>query len=258
MHVFHIYRHGALLHSTRRLPALLLCLTLTALSAGCRDRSADSSSGEVALSRKSASFRGAIAADTTLAAAERALASGHAWQATRLLAPVLRDPARRTPAAVLLGARAAAGWDGWGEVYRLLRGQPWLGTEFGGAGYELLARSALERGSDTVAAAAYADSALRRASAARDKATRTVLLARALDRLNQRDSARANYERASQQLRDIADWLLLRAAGVTDDSASRARLFAGLRRPGIQLRGEKEPASVRQKTRPEVRPVRAW
>src|SRR5437773_1366781 len=145
---------------------LLLCLTSAAATA-CRDSSAENASGDVALPAKGSASARAAAADTTLAAAERALQAGHAWQATRLLAPLLRDQARRTPAAVLLAARAAAGWEGWSEVDRLLRGQPWLATEFAGAGYELLARSALERGIDTIAAAAYADSAVRRASDAR-------------------------------------------------------------------------------------------
>ena len=203
-----------------------LCF-LVAIIVACREGSAENSSGDIALSEKS--YARAIAADTILSAAERALDAGHAWRATRLLTPVLRDPARRTPAAVLLAARAAAGWDGWSEVDRLLKGQPWLATQFAGAGYELLTRSALERGVDTIAAASYADSALRRASDARMRATRLVLLARSLDRLNQRDSAHVAYERASQQLRDIGDWLTLRAAGVTDDSAARARLFATLR-----------------------------
>ena len=235
------------MHLLRRLSAVLLCLTPAALFAACRDGSAESSPGDVALAGPSESLTRAIAADSTLVAAERALASGHAWQATRLLAPVLRDPARRTPAALLLAGRAAAGWEGWAEVDRLLRGQPWLGKEFAGAGYELLARSALERGADTVAAAAYADSALRLATAARDRATRTVLLARALDRLNQRDSARANYERASQQLREISDWLLLRAAGVADDSASRARMFASVHRPAARERIEWTEALARER-----------
>ncbi|HKW09173.1 MAG TPA: transglycosylase SLT domain-containing protein, partial [Gemmatimonadaceae bacterium] len=43
-------------------------------------------------------------------------------------------------------------------------------------------------------------------------------------------------ERASQQLHDISDWLALRAAGVTDDSAARARLFAMVRRPTARER----------------------
>ena len=147
----------------------------------------------------------------------------------------------------MLAARAAAGWDGWSEVDRLLRGQPWVASDFAGAGYELLARSALEQGKDTVAAAAYADSALRRASDARARATRLVLLARALDRLNQRDSARATYERASQQIRDIKDWLTLRAAGVTDDSAARTRLLATVRNGPARERVEWTEALARER-----------
>lgn len=241
----------------RFLTTVVICLTLDLLVASCRNGSAENSTGDVALPGGRAAVGSAavgrvavgsgVPSDTTLAAAERALQNGHAWQATRLLAPLLRDPARRTPAALLLAARAAAGWEGWSEVDRLLRGQPWLGTEFAGAGYELLARSALERSADTVAAAAFADSAIRRASDARDRAVRTVLLARALDRLNQRDSARATYERAGQQLREISDWLMLRAAGVTDDSSARARLFALVRRPVARERVEWTDALARER-----------
>jgi soluble lytic murein transglycosylase len=223
-----------------------LCLTLA--STACRDGSAENANGDVALVRKNPAAAPTVASDTTLTAAERALQAGHAWQATKLLAPVLRDPGRRTPAAVLLAARAAAGWDGWSEVDHLLRGQPWLATEFAGAGYELLARSALERGTDTVAAASYADSAVRRAADVRARATRLVLLARALDRLNQRDSARATYERATPPLHEIGDWLTLRAAGVTDDSASRARLFATVRSAPARERIEWTDALARERS----------
>ncbi|HEY2378370.1 MAG TPA: transglycosylase SLT domain-containing protein [Gemmatimonadaceae bacterium] len=206
--------------------SVCLCLLLTVIVA-CRQGSAEDARGDVALNDRS--YVRAIAADTALTAAQHALDAGHAWRATRLLAPVLRDPARRTPAALMLAARAAAGWEGWTEVDRLLKGQPWLGTQFAGAGYDLLARSALERGTDTVSAAVYADSAVRRATDTHARATRLVLLARALDRLNQRDSARATYERASLELRDIKDWLTLRAAGVTNDSVTRTRSFAAIR-----------------------------
>ena len=226
----------------------LVCCVIGVTLCGCRGGSAENANGDVALARDSASLQHPIAADTVLAAAERALNAGHPWQATRLLAPVLRDQSRRTPAVVLLAARAAAGWDGWPEVDRLLRGQPWLATESAGAGYELLARSALERGTDTLAAASYADSAVRRAGDPRARATRLVLLARALDRLNQRDSARASYERAGQQLRDISDWLTLRAAGVTDDSATRARLFSSVRGATPRERIEWTDALARERS----------
>ena len=200
------------------------------------DGARENSDGDIALGNGGRDFSKAVARDTTLAAAEKALNEGHAWRATQLLAPVLKDSARRTPAAVLLAARAAAGWEGWSEVDRLLRGQPWLATQFDGAGYELLAHGALERGVDTVGAATYADSAVRHASDARSRATRQLLLARALDRLEQRDSARANYERAASQLREVRDWLVLRAAGVTDDSSARARLLAQVRDPAARDR----------------------
>ena len=203
--------------------------------------------GEVALAGGGRDLSAAVARDTTLAAAERALNEGHAWRATRLLAPLLQDQARRTPAAVLLAARAAAGWEGWPEVERLLRGEPWLGTQFSGAAFDLLARAALERGVDTVAAAAYADSAVRRAPDARSRATREVLLARALDRLNQRDSARKVYQRAAEQLNDIHDWLALRAAGVTDDSIARARLFAQIHEPAARERIDWTDALARER-----------
>ena len=232
---------------TRLWYSVVFCLTVTSVTTACRGSSAADSNGDIVLAGAESSLARAIAADTTLAAAQRALQAGHPWRATRLLTPVLRDPARRTPPAELLAARAAAGWEGWSEVDRLLRGQPWLATQYAGAGYELLARSALEHGADTVAAAAFADSALRLTRDAHDRATRTVLLARALDRLNQRDSARASYQRASQSLREISDWLALRAAGVTDDSAARAHLFASVRRPVARERIEWTEALARER-----------
>src|SRR5262249_18348536 len=136
---------------------------------------------------------------------------------------------------------------GWSEVDRLLRRERWLGTEFNGAGYELLARSALERGQDT-AAVTFADSAVRRARDARTRAERFVFLARALDRVNQRDSARAAYERGAAQLADARDWLLLRAAGVTDDSAARARQFAQVRTSTARARIPWTDAQARERS----------
>lgn len=57
-----------------------------------------------------------IARSTTLTRAQAEIDSGHPWRATRLVAPVLRDSRQRTPAALLVAARAAAGWGGWQEV----------------------------------------------------------------------------------------------------------------------------------------------
>src|ERR671915_728001 len=102
--------------------------------------------------------------DPDVRAAAGALRQGEAWRATRLVMPALRNAGRRTPEAVLVAARAAAGWQGWGEVQRLLQGASWLDAEFAGEGRELLARAAMARG-DLVAASEHAGAAVR---AARD------------------------------------------------------------------------------------------
>ena len=53
-----------------------------------------------------------------------------------------------------------------------------------------------------------------------------VLRARELDRADSLEAARAAYEQAAEKLPQISDWLYLRAAGVTADSAARILLEA--------------------------------
>src|SRR5262245_27347688 len=73
--------------------------------------------------------------DSTIRAATRALENGRPWEATRLLAPVLRDSSRRSSAALLRAAEAASAWEGWKEVVALLESEPWLAKEYGGHGF---------------------------------------------------------------------------------------------------------------------------
>ena len=63
-----------------------------------------------------------------------------------------------------------------------------------------------------------------------------MLLATALDRLHARDSAASTYARAALRLPAIAGWLRIRAAGVTDDSARRAALYARIDDPLVRER----------------------
>src|SRR5688500_15810753 len=160
-------------------------------------------------------------ADTAVIAAQTALAQGRPWRATRLLAPVLADSTRRTPEAVLLAATAASEWEGWDEARAILEGAPWLDTLAAGLGRELLARAALERRADDEAAV-QSRAAVAAARAPQDRAVRLVLLARALDRLDQRDSAEAAYARAATLMPAVGDWLRLRAAGVEPERSARA------------------------------------
>jgi soluble lytic murein transglycosylase len=162
-------------------------------------------------------------ADSLVADAVTALERGRPWQASRLIAVVLSDSTRRTPDAVMLAATAASRWGGWPEVTRLLDGQRWVDSAYDGRGRLLLARAALEQGSDS-AALRHALAAPSPNTAAAD-GERLVLLATALDRLHARDSAAATYRRAAERLPSIAGWLRIRAAAITDDSAARAGLY---------------------------------
>jgi peptidoglycan lytic transglycosylase len=193
------------------------------LTGGCSPRQQDAD-GDLPATEQPELAR-AVAQSDVLSRAQAAIDSGHPWRATQLVSPVLRDSARRTPAALLVAARAAAGWGGWSEVDRLIGGAPWIDTTFGGAARELLARSALERNADTIALV-HATAAVRDATDRGARATRLVLLARALERNSQFDSAAATYERAAPLWPSIADWLILRAAGNERDSASRAQRYA--------------------------------
>ncbi len=159
--------------------------------------------------------------------AQTAIHDGHPWRATQILAPLLRDPEKRTPAALVLAARAAAGWDGWSEVDKLLLREGWVDAQYDGEGRELLTRSALEQGNDTLALS-QATRAVRDVHRGESRPVRLVLLARALERNNMFDSAAAVYARAAEQLRPVRDWLRLRAAGTQSDSMARARSLGGV------------------------------
>ncbi|HKU63397.1 MAG TPA: lytic transglycosylase domain-containing protein [Gemmatimonadales bacterium] len=162
--------------------------------------------------------------DSVLDSVRDALLRGRPWQASLLVAPVLSDTQQRSPVVVYLAATAASRWGGWGEVGRLLEGESWVDSLFGGRARVMLARAALERGADS-AALAHALTA-RRGADAESEGERLLLLAAALERLDARDSAAATWEQAAERLPLVADWLLVRAAAVNDDSTARARLYA--------------------------------
>ena len=167
----------------------------------------------------------AIGQTGDLAKAEAAIEAGHPWRATQIVAPVLRDPNRKTPAALLVAARAAAGWGGWAEVDKLLAAAPWVDTAFDAEGRELLVRAALERDLDTIAMR-HASALVKDAGPPETRAVRTVLFARALERNNFFDGAATAYASAADQLHSVRDWLLLRAAGTESDSAKRGAGYA--------------------------------
>src|ERR1043166_2351054 len=181
----------------------LLFLVLLLAGACSRDHQA-SAAGDLSLGTNR-DLENAIAQNDALKAAQAAIDSGHPWRATQMLAPELKNPAKRTPATLIVAARAAAGWDGWPEVDKLLAKESWVDAQFDGEGRELLARSALERGVDTLALSNSA-AALRDAKAPDARAVRSVLLARALERNNYFDSAAVLYAAGAASLRSVHDW----------------------------------------------------
>lgn len=183
--------------------------------------------------------------DSIVAAAERSLAQGRPWAATRLVAPLLTSPASRTPAVILLAARAAASWEGWSTVRRLLDGQAWLDQQMGGEGRALLARALVEL--SDADAPEQAKLALRTADST-TLGSRLVVLARALDRANQLDSAATVYLHSAEVLPPVAAWLRLRAAGVTADSAARSALYSGISTPPAAARTLWTEALARDRT----------
>ncbi|MDQ6718190.1 MAG: transglycosylase SLT domain-containing protein [Gemmatimonadota bacterium] len=75
-----------------------------------------------------------------------------------------------------------------------------------------------------------------------------VLRARAFDRADNRDSARVLYEEAAKQMPQIADWLYLRAAGVTPDSSARAGYFSRLKSQVARDRIRATDAQARERS----------
>jgi soluble lytic murein transglycosylase len=202
-----------------------LMLALLGGLMACGDGGPDgSANGDVELSGGIGALRQSVAKDPVLAEAQAHIDAGHPWYATRALAPVLRDARRRSPAAVLLAAQAAAGWEGWSYVDSLLGTQPWIDSSFDGHARELLARAALEQGDDAEALQ-HAHIALHAAKSARDRGIRQVLLARALDRGNLPDSSAAMYRAAAEALPIAREWLLLRSAGSEKDASVRERYY---------------------------------
>ena len=218
------------------------------LAVACSSSHQASAGGDVpdALAAGDSGVGSPVPQSDALKAAETAIAAGHSWRATQIVAPLLRDPQKRTPAALLVAARAAAGWEGWIEVDKLLSTESWIDTQFGGEARELLARSALERGVDT-AALTHANAAFRDAKSADVRAARSVFVARAFERNNMFDSAVAAYSRASEGLPSVRSWLFLRVAGSESDSAKRAKAFAGVSLAAAKPRIPWTDAQVRER-----------
>ncbi|HJQ11710.1 MAG TPA: transglycosylase SLT domain-containing protein [Gemmatimonadaceae bacterium] len=85
-----------------------------------------------------------------------------------------------------------------------------------------------------------------------------VLRARELDRADSLDQARAAYAEAASKLPHLADWLYLRAAGVTGDSAQRAAYFAKIHSDVARSRVPMTDAIARERSHDLAGAIRAY
>lgn len=85
-----------------------------------------------------------------------------------------------------------------------------------------------------------------------------VLRARELDRADSLAAARVAYDQAAQKIPRLSDWLYLRAAGVTADSADRAGYYAKLRTDVARDRIPWTDAIARERTRDFAGAIHAY
>lgn len=132
------------------------------------------------------------------------LSAGRPWAAWTTLRPHVMGEDDVAAPAVLLAARAAAGWGGWDHVRTLLRGQSWLDRE-GGEGWFLLGRADEEANRWESAANAYRSYLASARGEARGMAH--VRLGRVLVRSGEPAQAAAAFAAAVEDLPEIEDWL---------------------------------------------------
>ena len=137
--------------------------------------------------------------------AQTHLDEGRPWAAWKSLREYVKDPAAAPEQVVVLAARAAAGWDGWSQVRRLLQGRDWLADGAGGEGLYLLARADEAKREWSSAAAGYRGYLAN--GRAEHRAEAAARLGRSLARVNDSRGAAEAYARAAREGGEGADWM---------------------------------------------------
>lgn len=171
------------------------------------------------------------------------LRNGQSWRAARAMRQHLAGKPGAPPEAILLAARAEAGWGGWPRVSDYLRGKPWLDVVAGGDGWFWLARALEEEDDEAGALAAYE----RYLKASRGQAGDRQLVAemrRALILLRQGQGERgaAALEAMRGRVAGVEPWidaLAAEALAERGDTAQVARLVAATEEPAVWLRGRR-------------------
>lgn len=170
--------------------------------------------------------------ETMRAEAAHLLATDRPWRAARVMRAYLGEVSDPSPEALLLTARAEAGWGGWEAVHDLLEDVPDLAALDDGIGLYLLGRAHDARGETPEAIDAYRaflalpeqpDHSLVREAA-------EMLLGLALMRAGERAEARPYLDRSARRLGNGAFWLSLLEAdalATTGDTEGVRQAVAG-------------------------------
>jgi len=174
-----------------------------------------------------------------LVPAGEALDRGLAWRATLELAPILADHTARSDEAILLAARAADAWGGAAEVRKLLTGHEFDNEELRVEARRLLLSAELEDG-EPERALLLAQVAVRVAQpGSRQHAVALVQQGLAYQSLgDDHSAAEAFVQAAAPGWGATGDWLLLRAATLTSDSAARRTLLQQIDHPLARQRAK--------------------
>lgn len=157
---------------------------------------------------------------------EALLRNGQNWRAARLMREYLDTNPAAPPGAVLVAARAEAGWGGWDRVRTLLEGREWLDREGGGEGWFWLARALEYDDQHETAARAY-DRYLGTADADADPYRTTVVGLRQgflLLRAGRMDEGTAALDGARDFAPSVARWIDLLAAEALAGRGDTARV----------------------------------
>jgi soluble lytic murein transglycosylase len=164
-----------------------------------------------------------IQEDSVPEAALEALREGRFLRASLILREYLAAHNDTTPSAILLAARAEAGWGDWERVSELLEGRNWLDGVAAGFGWNLLGRSQLEMGRWREGSASLARYlAMAGDGETHEQGMAQLRLAGALSEDGDHGGALAAYGEAAELLPQVADWIKVFAASTAASAGDTA------------------------------------
>ncbi|CAA9333496.1 MAG: hypothetical protein AVDCRST_MAG89-2251, partial [uncultured Gemmatimonadetes bacterium] len=142
--------------------------------------------------------------------------------AARRMRNYLRQRGDAPPEAVLLAARAEAGWGSWERVRTLLDGKPWLDRTRGGEGWFLLGRAREEGKQWRPAAEAYARYLAVAPAQAPERRTAGLVRGRALLQAGRTEAGIAALDSLRDSTPEVSAWAALFAANARAERGDTA------------------------------------